>query len=171
MLWTKSTFACRTLESKSSLDLGGLSLLLTFHRVVGDYEVECMHGPDECLGNILELCAAELYPDPKINLGFTMCMTNDYKHIPETSFVQECALEHGIDFSKLNECVSRDNGQHGWDLLRDSVTRSAKADVTKSCTIRLDDKVRCIRDGGEWKECKDGAKPKDLVRDVIAASS
>jgi hypothetical protein len=34
--------------------------------------VECMHGPGECMGNIIELCAARLYPDVKTNLGFTM---------------------------------------------------------------------------------------------------
>jgi hypothetical protein len=31
--------------------------------------VDCMHGPEECMGNIIELCAAKLYPDPKIYLG------------------------------------------------------------------------------------------------------
>src|ERR1700712_4578885 len=31
-----------------------------------DGGVECMHGPTECLGNILELCAIHEYPDPKV---------------------------------------------------------------------------------------------------------
>lgn len=33
--------------------------------------VDCMHGPEECMGNIIELCAAKLYPDPKIYLGMS----------------------------------------------------------------------------------------------------
>ena len=32
-----------------------------------------MHGPPECLGNIILLCAAHLYPEPKLHLGFANC--------------------------------------------------------------------------------------------------
>lgn len=130
-----------------------------------------MHGPGECLGNIIELCAAELYPDPKVHLGFTMCLTSEYSHIPEQPFVQQCALEHAIDFDRLNECVSRDNGQHGLELLAASARRSADAGVEKSCTVRLDGDIRCVRDGGAWKDCKAGSKPADLVRDVTNKAS
>ena len=31
-----------------------------------DDGVVCKHGQEECLGNIIELCAASLYPDPKV---------------------------------------------------------------------------------------------------------
>ncbi|PBP23568.1 gamma interferon inducible lysosomal thiol reductase [Diplocarpon rosae] len=65
--------------------------------------VACMHGPKECMGNIIELCAGRLYPDPKIYLGFTMCLSRDYQEIPDESLVSDCALEHGIDISKLND--------------------------------------------------------------------
>ena len=87
--------------------------------------VECKHGPSECMGNIVELCARELYPDPKISLGFVMCLTKDYKNIPERTLVEDCALEHAIDFEKLNECATRDDGAHGLEMLRESVERTA----------------------------------------------
>ncbi|KAI1877081.1 uncharacterized protein JN550_001153 [Neoarthrinium moseri] len=87
--------------------------------------VECKHGPNECMGNILELCAAHLYPDPKSYLGFTMCLTRDYKLIPQRELVEDCALEHAIDFEKLNDCAAKDDGAFGISLLRDSVKRSA----------------------------------------------
>jgi len=38
--------------------------------------------------------------------------------------------------------------------------------VTKSCTVRLGGEVRCIRDGGVWKDCESGSEVKDLVGDV-----
>lgn len=85
--------------------------------------VACMHGAPECMGNILELCAASLYRDPKIYLGFTMCLTRDYQDIPDRDLVEDCALEHGIDFEKLNECAS-DEGGGGAKMLSDSVQRS-----------------------------------------------
>ncbi|KAI1118835.1 hypothetical protein F5Y14DRAFT_446646 [Nemania sp. NC0429] len=72
--------------------------------------VECKHGPGECMGNIIELCAHQLYPDPKIWLGFTMCLTKDYQDIPQRELVEDCALEHAVDFEKLNECATRDDG-------------------------------------------------------------
>ncbi|KAK1829208.1 hypothetical protein QBC39DRAFT_374031 [Podospora conica] len=83
--------------------------------------VACMHGPEECLGNIIQLCAQELYPDPKQFLGFTMCMERDFRHIPQRSLVEDCALEHALDFDKLNECATKDDGGFGIGMLRESV--------------------------------------------------
>ncbi|KAJ2975297.1 hypothetical protein NUW58_g8399 [Xylaria curta] len=80
--------------------------------------VECKHGPGECMGNIIELCAHKLYPDPKIWLGFTMCLTRDYEAIPQRELVEDCALEHAVDFVKLNECATRDDGAFGMAMLR-----------------------------------------------------
>jgi hypothetical protein len=125
--------------------------------------VACMHGPNECMGDILELCAAHIYPDPKIYLGFTMCLAKEFEHIPQRGLVEDCALEHAIDFKKLNECATREDGAFGLSLLRNSVQRSGSAGVTKSCTVRLDDKIYCIRDGGQWVDCPHGEGVNDLV--------
>ena len=78
------------------------------------------------MGNIIELCAAELYPDPKIYLGFTMCITNNYSEIPGRDLIQDCALEHAVDIRALDECATREDGAHGMELLRSSVIRSQK---------------------------------------------
>ncbi|KAG5975458.1 hypothetical protein E4U55_007659 [Claviceps digitariae] len=90
-----------------------------------DDGVECKHGPSECMGNIIELCAREVYPDPKINLGFIMCLTRDYTNIPNRALVEDCALEHAIDIKAINDCATKDDGAHGMDLLRTSVQRTA----------------------------------------------
>lgn len=129
-------------------------------------EVSCKHGPGECLGNIIQLCAAKEYPNPRIYLGFANCMISSYQHIPERDLVEGCALEHGVDFQKLNKCIS-DEGE-GIDLLRASVERSRDANVTKSCTVRLAGEVRCIRDGGEWYDCPGGSNVSDLVDEIKA---
>ncbi|CCC13279.1 unnamed protein product [Sordaria macrospora k-hell] len=128
-----------------------------------DDGVACKHGPEECLGNIIELCAQKLYPDPKIFLGFTMCLTKNYDEIPQRSLIEDCALEHAIDFDKLNQCATKDDGALGMALLKDSVKRSADAGVTKSCTVRLDNEIFCIRDGGQWSDCPHGSSVNDLV--------
>jgi hypothetical protein len=58
------------------------------------------------------------------------------------------------------------DGHMAWGLLKKSFQRSADANVTKSCTVRLDGEVRCIRDGGEWSDCKGGSGVGDLTADV-----
>lgn len=131
-----------------------------------DDEVACMHGQTECLGNIVELCAADIYPDPRQYLGFTNCLSQRYKDIPHEDLLKDCSLEYGIDFAKLNDCMSKDDGAYAMGMLRESVTRSEEAGVKYSCTVRLEEEVRCIRDDGNWKNCKGGSKPEDLIKQI-----
>lgn len=151
-----------------------------------------MHGPAECIGNMLILCASDLpFPlrteaaaataqassswmpslrsphTPVIrSLGFANCLIDEYPHIPERNLVEGCALEHGIDFEALNQCASQENddetgGDDGDDdtplsgiaLLRQSALHSDRVAAKKSCTVRLDESVWCVRDGGVWKDC------------------
>jgi hypothetical protein len=135
-----------------------------------DDGVACKHGQSECLGNIIELCAAHLYPDPKIYLGFVMCLTRDYEEIPDHSLIEDCALEHSISMTKLNDCASKDDGAFGIGMLKSSFNRSSTAGISKSCTIRLNGQVRCVRDDGKWSDCEGGSTAEDLVRDVKAQS-
>ncbi|KAJ5356668.1 Gamma interferon inducible lysosomal thiol reductase GILT [Penicillium concentricum] len=159
-------------------------------------EIECMHGPGECIGNMLMLCAANLpfpptadeaslpsqYPRTPIirSLGFANCLINDYARIPDREFVHQCALEHGIDFDSLNKCASQQNDDpndgkdggpplSGLALLRESATHGEQLGVKTSCTVRLDDAVWCIRDSNEWKNCAqngEGSQPSALVDQV-----
>ena len=142
--------------------------VLTYNSNTDDDDgVLCKHGPEECLGNMIELCTAHLYPDPKTYLGFTMCLTRQYDDVPKQSLVEDCALEHSISMDALNRCTDKDEGRFATEMLRSSFNHTAKAGVTKSCTVRLDDEIRCIRDDGEWKECEGGSSAKDLVADVL----
>jgi hypothetical protein len=102
-----------------------------------DDGVACMHGPTECLGNILQLCAAHEYPEPKQWLGFAACTTERYAEIPERKLIEQCAAEYGMEFERLNGCASRDDGQFGLDLLKGSVDRSRSLGVKISCTVSV----------------------------------
>ncbi|EGD95435.1 hypothetical protein TESG_02916 [Trichophyton tonsurans CBS 112818] len=168
--------------------------------------VSCRHGPPECVGNILMLCAANLPYPPRVAssssspepqscpnyettpvvryLGFANCMISEYQDIPDRALVQDCALEYGISFNALNKCASRqsdegdeardghedcDHGPSGLALMRKSFQHSANAGVTKSCTVRVDNKFWCIRDGGEWTDCGEGNERSDvsvLVKEI-----
>ena len=127
--------------------------------------IHCKHGPSECLGDMVELCAGHLYPDdPVISLGFSNCLTSSYPKIPSRGLVESCALEHGVSFQDLNNCISEEG--KGLDLLMRSVERSEAAGVTKSCTVRVNNKPWCIRDGGEWKDCQGGSDVQSLVAEI-----
>ena len=109
-----------------------------------------------------------------------MCLTKDYHDIPQRSLVEDCALEHGLDFKKLDDCAVSDDGGHAMAMLRSSVRRSTdvccdilpfdtstnnllQAGVTKSCTVRLNNEIYCIRDGGRWTDCPKGPGVNDMV--------
>ncbi|KAL8712918.1 MAG: hypothetical protein Q9220_002776 [cf. Caloplaca sp. 1 TL-2023] len=127
--------------------------------------VHCKHGPTECLGNMLALCANNLYPaKPVISLGFSNCLIASYSRIPARDLVESCALEHGIPFEKLNDCISEEG--KGLGLLSESIGRSQAAGVKRSCTVRVQNKTWCVRDGGEWKDCPGGSNVKSLVKEV-----
>ncbi|KAF6229308.1 hypothetical protein HO133_007424 [Letharia lupina] len=127
--------------------------------------LHCMHGQTECLGNMLSLCASNLFPNnAKISLGFSTCLIMSYKRIPSRDLVQSCALEHGIPFEALNDCVSEEG--KGLDLLEASIKRSQEAGVKKSCTVRVAEEIWCIMDDGKWTDCKAGHEVKDLVKEI-----
>ncbi|KAM3439004.1 hypothetical protein NHJ13734_003939 [Beauveria thailandica] len=123
-VYDKVDFKLSFIAQYDSLSIRAPFQCLIIASILSENGVKCKHGPPECLGNIIELCARELYPDPKTSLGFVMCLTKDYQHIPERSLVEDCALEHAIDIKKLNECATLDDGAHGIDLLRTSAQHS-----------------------------------------------
>ncbi|KAL4980124.1 hypothetical protein BDW66DRAFT_125682 [Aspergillus desertorum] len=153
-------------------------------------DVECKHGPGECVGDMLMLCAANLPFEPEDGpaqdrtptvryLGFATCLISSYQEIPDRTLVEQCALEHGIDFDALNNCVSQqdddpnkstqDGPLSGVRLLRESARHSAELNVKTSCTVRLDNTVWCVRDGGIWKDCAkegEGSKVPVLVDEI-----
>ena len=111
------------------------------------------------------LCAQDLFPDDaKVYLGFTNCIISTYKDIPSRSLLEQCALEHGINFDKLNNCAS-DNG-YAEELLRASVIRGEEAGVTRSCTVRVDEEQWCVFDNGQWKGCKTDSSVESLVDEI-----
>ena len=46
-----------------------------------------------------------------------------------------------------------DDEVSGLRLLRESFMRSHSLGIKRSCTVRVDEQVWCVRDGGIWKDC------------------
>ncbi|EWC48459.1 hypothetical protein DRE_02228 [Drechslerella stenobrocha 248] len=151
-------------------DTGKLALQPTFIGTPDDSNggMACMHGPDECLGNIIELCAYKLYKsEPKRWLGFIYCMGNNYREIPKDEHVASCAREFGLNVELLGQCASSDEMDQGMEMLRTSARRAMQLRIKTSCTLTINGKTACVRDGGAWKGCSGSVD--DIVEQIQKA--
>ncbi|KAJ3194256.1 hypothetical protein HK101_003142 [Irineochytrium annulatum] len=135
------------------------------------YGATCMHGDDECRGNILELCTRKVYPDTNKWLNFTRCLNKKYWDIPDEGMTEDCAHENlgGPDaLVDVTECMEGD-AKIGQKLFLKSVKEAERLGVKKSCTIFINDEQRCIRDGGKWYDCPGGSSTEDFVKSICEA--
>ncbi|KAG0709625.1 hypothetical protein DFH29DRAFT_792799 [Suillus ampliporus] len=131
------------------------------------YGVTCMHGPEECAGNVQELCAAKYHPASEW-WSFVQCQNfqgRDNIGTPDTA--RNCAKAAGIDWEngKAGRCAGEGGGTEGIQLLQQSVKDSIAARIQKSCTIIINGQQVCIRDGS-WYDCEGGHSPADFIRQI-----
>ncbi|KAE8398831.1 hypothetical protein BDV37DRAFT_275769 [Aspergillus pseudonomiae] len=92
---------------------------------------------NECKGNKFLVCSEKHADSIGDALDFNTCVLSDYERVPDKGLIEECA-----------DCA---NSEEGLELLISSVERSVAANANASCTVRVDNKVWCIRDNYEWK--------------------
>jgi len=106
-------------------------------------DFQCLHGPDECAGDMIELCA-QFVTEGKSEWGWwTMgvCMQADYDNIPGNA--EGCAQKAGLNWTAINHCVQ--DGM-GTKLLAWSFTESAQVDSAPTIMIA----------GTEATDCENG---------------
>jgi len=139
-----------------------LTFIGTRNRSEPEYGATCKHGPGECLGNIHELCAIAHTPSSQQWWPFLQCINYEGSgRIGLDKVSRDCAAVSGIDWegSGIAKCVS---GKEGKKLLRKSIKRTKKMGIKNSCTILINNALRCIRDS-KWKQCDEGHEPVDFV--------
>jgi hypothetical protein len=84
----------------------------------GGGQFECEHGPTECAGNLLELCAYNLTvkSSPYGWWTFGVCMQDDYNNIPDNA--QSCATKAGLNYNQILKCST---GPLGAELFAASI--------------------------------------------------
>jgi len=149
--------------------------------------VRCLHGADECRGNIHELCAMHLAETQQDWWEFVQCSNFEGKdHVGEIELSRKCAEVAGIPWDDvlevpepgdgdddegkkvktlvrragLGRCIS--DPRQGLSLLKRSAKETAGLGITKSCSIYISGKIRCIHDS-DWKECETGHNEEDFV--------
>jgi len=109
---------------------GGVGLEIDYIGNQRGGKLESMHGESEVIGNIAQLCAAEVAPEK--HHDYLTCMNKDWRKIPDNW--ESCAKDAGIDAAALGKCKDGDQGQQ---LLKASFERAEKAGATGSPTIKV----------------------------------
>lgn len=103
------------------------------------YGVTCMHGQEECAGNVQELCAAKYHPTSEW-WPFVQCQNfqgRDNIGTPKTAL--RCAKAAGIDWEhgKAGQCAGEDGrGSEGIQLLQQSVKDSIAVGIRYVLSMR-----------------------------------
>jgi len=72
----------------------------------------------------------------------------------------------GAPRTDIDDCIS---GPEGPALMRSSAAAVAARSVVNSCTVAIDGRQRCIRDGGQWRDCPGGSADDDFVESLCRA--
>jgi len=153
-------------EVEDKIDLS-LTFIGKINSSEPDFGVTCMHGPEECAGNVHELCAVK-YARTLIWWKFVQCENAQGRSkIGTPTTALQCAEEAGIDWEgDVGRCAGLDGlGVEGVALLKASVKHTQSLGVQKSCTILINNRAVCVHDGG-WQDCEDGHEPEDFIRQI-----
>jgi len=96
-------------------------------------DFDCMHGPEECVGDILLLCAHNTShgnSNPYAWWGNEVCMMGDQDNIPDNA--QSCAQKNNLNWDTINTCA---NGQQGIDLFTNSINVSNNDGIYATPTV------------------------------------
>jgi hypothetical protein len=127
-------------------------------------EIECMHGPDECLGNKQQLCVQDQCSQTTL-IKFLQCQSRQIDGIPNNGerCVQE-ASDGTLKWSDIETCVKSNKAN---ELFSKSLQKTRSASARKSCTIHLNGKFWCMHDG-TWYGCTEGQDEKSFIKAICS---
>ncbi|XP_077863240.1 gamma-interferon-inducible lysosomal thiol reductase-like [Saccoglossus kowalevskii] len=83
-----------------------LSDLITFslkeHQIGDEWQFECQHGVNECIGNVIETCTL-YYNEIKTAFPVIACMEANAKPY-DAQVGQQCASQYSVDYSTILKC-------------------------------------------------------------------
>ena len=100
-----------------------------------DFGVTCMHGPNECAGNVQELCASK-YTETPVWWEFVQCQNSHGRYeVGKPEVALECADVAGINWasSDVGRCAGVDGGGRGKEgikLLQENVRVTQSLGIT-----------------------------------------
>jgi len=120
----------------------------------------CMHGASECEGNVQQLCVKNMTSPSLKWMDFAICQSSTQGSIPHNA--KDCAKQLQLDYDVIDHCAT---GPLGRQLFSESIAKRKASGATKSCTLQLDDRTWCVRDG-VFKSCNEGNTAADLTKAI-----
>ncbi|PIA15438.1 hypothetical protein COEREDRAFT_87851 [Coemansia reversa NRRL 1564] len=114
------------------------------------YGVSCLHGNNECFGNIQQLCVQEK-TDANTTLKFVLCQNDGFQRIGSYGLFVECLWPVASWYSVVR-CAM---GNEGKRLLQNSIIESQHSEAKISLTFALNGNKRCVFDSGRWVDSED----------------
>jgi len=142
-----------------------VDLNMNFIASVESNGFKCMHGPNECQGDIQQLCAHAHYPNNNTWWNFIQCQDQTQNQIPGNG--PRCAQKNGMDNNVITSCMK---GSEGNQLMKDSISYTNSKGVHSSCTININDATYCVILPGESQEpgeCK-SKDPKVIIKYICS---
>ncbi|KAF7292488.1 hypothetical protein HMN09_01233000 [Mycena chlorophos] len=128
-----------------------------------EFGVTCMHGPQECVGNVQQLCVAK-YSSKWWE--FVQCQNRYGRYrVGDEDVAVECGEEIGIEWETSQAGICAVDSGEGVELLKKSATQGQALGIAKSCTVLINHHKVCVRDG-TWQECEGGHGVDDFVRQI-----
>jgi hypothetical protein len=148
-------------------------------------QVTCKHGANECMGNMQQLCVYNLFNEAlsrgeteevdddlkkrdKLELNdwfeFVHCQSKHVSEIPSDKLLQKCSKEvksKSVHPKAIKQCIDT----KGPALALASAKSVQERGVSRSCTMYVANKLRCIHDG-IWKDCDAGNQKADFIKTV-----
>ncbi|KAF5364292.1 hypothetical protein D9756_000634 [Leucocoprinus leucothites] len=141
-----------------------------FNKSDPEFGMTCLHGKEECAGNVQQLCVAK-YATPEQWWSFVQCQNfGGREAIGSPEVALRCASVAQIDWetSGAGQCAGLDGSgkaPEGVKLMHESVKLGQTLGITKSCTILISARKVCVHDV-TWKECEGGHTVNDFVRQI-----
>lgn len=75
-----------------------------------EWRFNCQHGPQECVGNLIETCAISILQNVTSYMPFIHCVEVNIESGDPRSVAEKCASQQGIDFTAIDKCQSGPQG-------------------------------------------------------------
>lgn len=102
-------------------------------------------------------------------MKFLLCTWDGGEPVDSRDMVRSClarAAAPPAAAAAIEKCI---DGAEGKRLMRESAAAVKAAKVERSCTVVIDGKKRCVRDGGRWYDCPGGSSEADFVASLCQA--
>lgn len=135
----------------------------------GEDEVQCMHGDVECTGNKHQLCLQHHLPAADNRLFYKALLCHAGGAVSSVPHLTTCMTSAGVSPGVQAEVLKCIDGTLGQQLQAKSAKKVVTNSVKKSCTMFVDGKKRCIRDGGRFYDCPGGSTTQDFIKTICDA--